>query len=57
MGVSTALYKNDKLLLVGYWKYLEYFVEKLKRLNPKWVNRTDFTIKCGDEILKQRKRR
>lgn len=52
MVVSTALYKSDKLLLVGCWEDLDYFVEELKRLNPKWVDRREFTIKSGDEIVK-----
>ena len=52
MVVSTALYKSDKLLLVGCWEDLDYFVEELKRLNPKWVDRREFTIKSGDEIFK-----
>ncbi len=52
MLVSTALYKNDKLLIVGFWEDLDWFVEELKRLNPKWVDRREFTIRSGDEILK-----
>ena len=53
MLVSTALYKNNKLLLVGCWEDLEYFVEELKRLNPKYIDRREFTIKCEEEIIKR----
>lgn len=54
-----VLYKNDKPLLNGYWEDLEWFVEELKRLNPKFVDRREFKIinkisKDGsfDEIFK-----
>lgn len=53
MLVSTALYKNNKPLIVGHWEDLDWFVEELKRLNPKWVDRREFTIKSGEEIFKK----
>ena len=53
MLASAALYKNDTMLLVGCLEDLECFVEELKRLNPKWVDRREFTIKSGDEILRK----
>lgn len=53
MLVATALYKKDKMLIAGYWEDLEYFVEELKRLNPECINRREFTIRIGDEILKR----
>lgn len=58
MLVSFALYKNEKMLGVAkYHEDLEYFVEELKRLNPKWVDRREFTIRCGNEIFKNWKRK
>lgn len=53
MLVSATLYKNKKLLLVSkYYEDLEEFVEELKRLNPKYVDRRDFIVKMGDEVMK-----
>lgn len=43
-AVTGYLYKNDKLLLRGMWEDLVDFVEELKKLNPKFVNRKDFKI-------------
>lgn len=43
-AVTGYLYKNDKLLLRGMWEDLVDFVEELKELNPKFVNRKDFKI-------------
>lgn len=42
--VTGYLYKKDKLFLRGMWEDLENFVEELKILNPKWVDRKDFKI-------------
>lgn len=42
--VTGYLYKKDKLLLRGMWEDLENFVEELKELNPKFVDRRDFKI-------------
>ena len=42
--ITGYLYKNDKLLLVGRWEDLESFVEELKELNPKFVDRRNFKI-------------
>ena len=54
MQVSFGLYKNNKLLFVArYWEDLDEFVEELKRLNKKYVDRREFTIRTGEnEILK-----
>lgn len=52
--VTGYLYKNDKLLLRGMWEDLETFVEELKELNPKFVDRKDFKIVSpSGDILKQ----
>lgn len=51
------LYKNGKKLLVGCWEDLDYFVEELKRLNPKLVDRRDFKIMSGNEIIKEWKKK
>lgn len=53
MLTSTALYRNNKMLLVGFWEDLDYFVEELKRLNPKTIDRREFEIRSGDEVLKR----
>ena len=45
------LYKNDKLLLKGLWEDLENFVEELKELNPKFVDRRDFKILSSDGYI------
>lgn len=42
--VTGYLYKKDKLLLRGMWEDLENFVEELKELNPKFVDRREFKI-------------
>ncbi len=53
MLVSFALYKNKKILGgAKHFEDLEDFVEELKRLNPKWVDRREFTIRTGNEIIK-----
>ena len=58
MLVSFALCKNNKILGVAkYFEDLEYFVEELKRLNPKWVDRRDFKIISGNEIIKEWERK
>lgn len=58
MGVSFALYKNGEILLTAkYWEDLEDFVEELKKLNPKWIDRREFTIRSGDEIFKRWERK
>lgn len=43
-AVTGFLYKNDKLLLRGMWEDLVDFVEELKELNPKFVDRKDFKV-------------
>lgn len=53
-AVTGFLYKNDKLLLRGMWEDLVDFVEELKELNPKWVDRKEFKVLSNNgEILKQ----
>lgn len=54
MLVSFALYKNDKILGVAkYFEDLEDFVEELKRLNKNRVDRREFKIVSGDQIIKE----
>ena len=58
MLVSFALCKNSKILGVAkYFEDLEYFVEELKRLNPKTIDRRDFKIISGNEIIREWKRK
>ncbi len=54
MLVSFALTKNNKILGVAqYFEDLEDFVEELKKLNPKMIDRRDFKIVSGDEIIRE----
>lgn len=47
-----VLYKNNKAILRGkYWEDLVYFVEELKDLNKKFVDRREFVVKSDNEIL------
>ncbi len=58
MLVSFALYKNNKILLVAkYFEDLEYFVEKLKKINPNTIDRREFKIISGDEVVREWKRK
>lgn len=58
MGVPFALIKNEKILLVAkYFEDLEAFVEELKKLNPKTIDRRDFKIVSGQETIKEWKRK
>lgn len=43
-AITGYLYNNDKLLLRGMWEDLVDFVEELKELNPKFVNRKEFKV-------------
>lgn len=54
MYVTTGyLYKNNKCILRGMWEDLENFVEELKELNPRFVDRKEFKIVSpSGEILK-----
>ena len=54
MLVPFALYKNEKLLFVSkHWEDLEEFVEELKKLNKKTIDRREFTIRTSEkEIFK-----
>ena len=49
--VTGYLYKDNKLLLRGMWEDLESFVEELKELNPKFVDRRDFKILTVDGCI------
>lgn len=53
MLTSIGLYRNKKLIMVGFWEDLESFVEELKKLNPKTIDRREFEIKVGEEVLKR----
>ncbi|MBQ3413854.1 MAG: hypothetical protein IJH39_00570 [Clostridia bacterium] len=47
-----TLYKEQKALLnCRYWEDLVEFVEELKKLNKKYVDRRTFTVKCNNEII------
>jgi hypothetical protein len=51
--VSFALYRKEKIITVAkYYEDLEEFVEELKKLNPRWIDRREFTIRCKDEIIR-----
>lgn len=52
--VTGYLYKNNKCLLRGMYEDLIDFVEELKELNPKYVDRKEFkVISPSGDILKQ----
>ena len=52
-AITGFLYKNDKCILRGMWEDLENFVEELKKLNPRFVDRKEFKIVSpSGEILK-----
>lgn len=54
MGVPFALVKDNKILMVAeYYEDLEEFVEELKQLNPKWIDRRQFRVVSGSEIIKE----
>lgn len=47
-----TLYKSNKPILNGrYWEDLVEFVEELKELNKKFVDRRKFVVKSYDEVL------
>lgn len=50
-AVTGYLYKDNKLLLRGMWEDLENFVEELKELNSKFVDRRDFKILTVDGCI------
>ena len=43
-AITGYLYKNDKCILRWMWEDLENFVEELKELNPRFVDRKEFKI-------------
>lgn len=52
-AITGCLYKNDKCILKGMHEDLENFVEELKELNPRFVDRKEFKIVSpSGEILK-----
>lgn len=56
--ITGYLYKNDKCILRGMWEDLENFVEELKELNPRFVDRKEFKIVSpSGDILKTWNRR
>lgn len=56
--ITGYLYKEDKLLLRGMLEDLENFVEELKTLNKKYVDRRNFKIvSTSGELLKEWKRK
>lgn len=53
-AITGYLYKKDKILLRGMYEDLESFVEELKILNPKFVDRKEFKIiSPSGEVLKK----
>lgn len=52
-AITGYLYKNDKCISRGMWEDLENFVEELKELNPRFVDRKEFKIVSpSGDILK-----
>ena len=57
-AITCYLYKNDKCILRGMWEDLENFVEELKKLNPRFVDRKEFKfVSPSGDILKTWNRR
>ena len=53
-AITGYLFKNNKLLMRGMQEDLESFVEELKELNKKYVDRREFKILSpSGDILKQ----
>lgn len=53
-SITGYLYKNNKCILRGMREDLENFVEELKELNPKFVDRKEFKIiSPSGEVIKQ----
>lgn len=50
-AVTGYLYKDGRLLLRGMYEDLEHFVEELKELNPKFVDRRNFKILTVDGYI------
>ena len=47
-----TLYKNNKAILnAKYWEDLVDFVNELKFLNKRFVDRREFTVKSQNEII------
>lgn len=57
-AITSYLHRKDKLLLRGMREDLENFVEELKELNPRFVDRRNFKIiDTEGYILKEWKRK
>lgn len=52
-AITGYLYKNDKCILIGMWEDLENFVEELKELNPRFVDRKEFKIISPDGTIEK----
>ena len=52
-AITGYLYKNDKCILRGMWEDLENFVEELKELNPRFVDRKEFKIISPDGTIEK----
>lgn len=53
-AITGYLFKNNKLLMRGMQEDLENFVEELKELNKKYVDRREFKILSPNgDVLKQ----
>lgn len=50
-AVTGYLYREDELLLKGMWEDLVDFVEELKELNPKTIDRKDFKVKDSEGFI------
>ncbi len=47
-----TLYRdNIPILNSRYWEDLVDFIEELKRLNPKFVDRRNFIVKSYDQVM------
>lgn len=48
----VTLYRNNiPILNAKHWEDLVEFIEELKRLNPKFVDRRDFIVKSYDQVM------
>lgn len=51
-GKLFTLYRNNiPILNARYWEDLVDFIEELKRLNPKFVDRRNFIVKSYDQVM------
>lgn len=48
----ATLYINNKPILNSkHWEDLVEFIEELKKLNPKFVDRRDFIVKSYEQVM------